>query len=197
MDFEATCDKDNRQWPNEVIEFPAVLIDAATLQTVDEFQRFVRPTENPQLTDFCTELTSITQEQVDGAETLDTVLAEFDQWLLSHGISEQAHALPVFCGDWDLNKCLPVECRRKRMRQCLHPVLRHWCNVKIPFTMRTRMKQGGMEAMLEHLHLRLDGTHHRGIDDSRNIAKILVKLIQLDQPITATQQRDGPAYRSS
>ena len=37
---------------------------------------------------------------------------------------------------------------------------------------------GGMEQMLEALDLELVGRHHSGIDDARNIAKIVLKLIE-------------------
>ena len=43
------------------------MADADTLKVVDEFASFVRPVRHPQLTAFCTELTSITQAQVDAA----------------------------------------------------------------------------------------------------------------------------------
>lgn len=36
-------------------------------------------------------------------------------------------------------------------------------------------KQGvGMAAALRHEKLKLEGTHHRGIDDARNIAKLFI-----------------------
>ena len=50
--------------PPEVIEFPTVLLDAASLEVVDEFRVYVRPVRNPVLTPFCTSLTGI--EQVGG-----------------------------------------------------------------------------------------------------------------------------------
>lgn len=34
----------------------------------------------------------------------------------------------------------------------------------------------GMERALKMLDLPLDGTHHRGIDDAKNIAKIFVRI---------------------
>ena len=37
-----------------------------------------------------------------------------------------------------------------------------------------------MKTMLRDLHLELEGRHHSGIDDSRNIAKILRTLAQQD-----------------
>ena len=37
-------------------------------------------------------------------------------------------------------------------------------------------KMGGMAMMLKVLKLTLDGRHHSGIDDTRNIAKIVISL---------------------
>jgi len=35
-----------------------------------------------------------------------------------------------------------------------------------------------MDKMLEYLNLTLDGKHHSGIDDCRNISKILGKMVK-------------------
>lgn len=53
----------------ETIEIGLMVIDLESLEIVDEFQRFVRPQINPILTDFCKQLTSIQQADVDGART--------------------------------------------------------------------------------------------------------------------------------
>lgn len=45
----------------EIIEFPAVLVDTKTRTIIDHFQAYVKPTFNSQLSEFCTELTGITQ----------------------------------------------------------------------------------------------------------------------------------------
>ncbi|CAK9100291.1 unnamed protein product [Durusdinium trenchii] len=63
LDFEATC-WEGRHADQEIIEFPLVLVDAKTLTQVDEFRTYVRPEQNPTLSQFCTKLTGITQEQV-------------------------------------------------------------------------------------------------------------------------------------
>lgn len=52
----------------EVIEFPTVLLDASSLEVVDEFRVYVRPVRNPALTPFCTNVTGI--EQVCGHQQL-------------------------------------------------------------------------------------------------------------------------------
>lgn len=44
-----------------MIEFPTVLMDAGSLEVLDEFRAYVRPVQNPTLTPFCTALTGIQQ----------------------------------------------------------------------------------------------------------------------------------------
>ncbi len=51
----------SRFGPVEVIEFPTVLVDAVSLQVIEEFRVYVRPVRNPALTPFCTSLTGIEQ----------------------------------------------------------------------------------------------------------------------------------------
>ena len=48
------------------------------------------------------------------------------------------------------------------------------------FQALTGIKGHSMKTMLRDLQLQLDGRHHSGIDDSRNIAKILRTLAQRD-----------------
>lgn len=64
IDFEATCDKEKKPHPQEIIEFPSVLVNSMTGQVEDCFQIYVRPTYNQLLSDFCKELTGIQQTQV-------------------------------------------------------------------------------------------------------------------------------------
>lgn len=66
----------------EIIEFPIVLIDLKSLKIIDTFQTFVKPLTNPILSKFCTELTGITQSQVDNAPTFPEALELVNQWLL-------------------------------------------------------------------------------------------------------------------
>ncbi|EMS57607.1 ERI1 exoribonuclease 2 [Triticum urartu] len=66
VDFEATCVKDARIFPQEIIEFPAVLVDGATGRIESAFRR---------------ELTGIRQEDVDGGVELGEALWMHDSWL--------------------------------------------------------------------------------------------------------------------
>lgn len=64
IDFEATCDKDRNPHPQEIIEFPSVIVSSVTGQLEACFQTYVRPTCNHLLSDFCKDLTGIQQIQV-------------------------------------------------------------------------------------------------------------------------------------
>ncbi len=67
LDLEATCWKDrNNGKPNEIIEIGALKIDENG-KTISEFSRFVKPKLNPTLSDFCMELTTIPQSEIDSA----------------------------------------------------------------------------------------------------------------------------------
>jgi 3'-5' exoribonuclease 1 len=63
VDFEATCweDQDFKSAESEIIEFPAVLLNAKSLVKEAEFHSYCRPAINPVLSEFCTSLTGITQ----------------------------------------------------------------------------------------------------------------------------------------
>merc|ERR1711988_209823 len=60
---------------------------------------------------------------------------------------------------------------------------KQWINIKKLFQRVTGTKAGGMKAMLDSLGLRLEGHHHSGLDDSRNIARILAVLLQRGGPV--------------
>ncbi len=176
LDFEATCDNASKISPQEIIEFPSVLYDLETRQLVDEFSTFVRPEHHPELTAFCTELTGITQDDVDAAPPFRGVLRQHISWLQGHGLFDPGYehrfAL-VTCGDWDLNAMLPQQCEAAGISIAELPVCyRQWINIKVVFENTLHRRAGGMVSMLRQLNLKLEGRHHRGIDDCRNITRI-------------------------
>ncbi|CAE7379955.1 Eri3 [Symbiodinium sp. CCMP2456] len=108
LDFEATCEENVKLNPQEIIEFPLVLVDAQSLERVDEFRTYVRPERNPKLTEFCTELTGILQEQVDAAPVWTEALKQAQKWLHKRSYGR---CLLVTCGDWDLRQMMPAQCK--------------------------------------------------------------------------------------
>lgn len=163
VDLEATCDQPESfpRSESEIIEIGAVLVDAATLAPEAEFQTFVRPVWHATLTPFCTRLTTITQEQVTHAPMLRAALAALGRWLPG----------PVTLASWgayDRNQ-LRRETDRKRIRL---PWDHQHLNIKEAFGQRTGGAMGVGQA-LGRLGLRFEGTPHRGIDDARNIVRLL------------------------
>lgn len=164
VDLEATCD-DRGSVPrdeSETIEIGAVLVDPTTLEAVDELQTFVRPVVHPRLTTFCTELTTITQADVDAAPTFAAAAAR----LATFGRNA------VFCswGAYDR-----VQLARDAHRCGIAPPLpgRH-LNLKELFARAAGDRRSvGNGRALGRVGLPRTGTHHRGIDDARNIARLL------------------------
>ncbi|KAK4058797.1 hypothetical protein OIO90_000243 [Microbotryomycetes sp. JL221] len=118
LDVEATCVdiKDSRlafAYPNEIIEWPVVLLQWQKPQSpdgqwhlvkVDEYHSYVKPTWQPQLDPFCTQLTGITQHQVDQSPSFSTLLLNFERdFIQKHDLfSNQNKTCWVTDGPWDL-----------------------------------------------------------------------------------------------
>lgn len=177
LDFEATCDDKKPPIPQEIIEFPVLKVNATTMETEATFHSYVQPTVHPKLTPFCTQLTGITQEMVNGKPPLLEVLDMFDQWMAKEGLlNDDVNVCFVTCGDWDLKTMLPGQC--KHLRVDVAPYFKKWLNIKKAFSKIRGSRAISMVDMLNKLGLTLDGRHHSGIDDSKNIAKILKELLK-------------------
>lgn len=180
IDFEATCDRNNgNHFPHEIIEFPVVLIDVAKRAIVERFQSFCRPVLNPVLTDFCTELTGIEQHQVDAAPVFADVLRKVESWLADRnliGTTNKRKCGFATDGPWDFAKFLQLQCQ---ISEVPYPRwARKWINVRKEFASFYTIQRCGINKMLENLGLSFDGRHHSGLDDSVNIARIAIELIQ-------------------
>ena len=183
LDFEATCYKDkvkNSSLNHEIIEFPSYLWkweDECSLSLVDTIQIFVKPSQNPVISEFCFELTGITQEQVDSGISLGKALGQHFEWLSLKGNIEDT--IIVTCGNWDLLTMLPADLKTNNLGYP-HTVYKHFMNIKQIFCDITKHdKAKGMTGMLTALDLKLEGRHHSGIDDCHNISQIFCKIVDL------------------
>ncbi len=81
LDLEATCWR-NRSLPNqsEIIEIGAVKINE-NKEIVGEFNAFIQPKLHPTLSDFCIELTTIKQADIDTACDFSMVINDFWNWV--------------------------------------------------------------------------------------------------------------------
>ncbi|MGV0024784.1 exonuclease domain-containing protein [Phormidesmis priestleyi] len=193
LDLEATCcDLDSiPREQMETIEIGAVMVDGETLESISssypqgvaEFQTFIRPVTHPKLTEFCTQLTSITQSDVDNAPKFGEAMATFEQWLTHYPNY-------LFCswGKFDQHQ-LKKDCR---LHEIPFSLGRKHFNLKTRFARSQRLKERvPMPQALELIQAPLEGTLHRGIDDARNLVKLLpyalgakaIAPIQTTQPI--------------
>lgn len=78
FDLEATCWENDRTRQNEIIEIGAVKVNV-NLEIIGEFQTFIKPKLNSQLSDFCKSLTSISQQDIDMATYFPQAIYKFQE----------------------------------------------------------------------------------------------------------------------
>lgn len=192
IDFESTCWNDGkRHQSQEIIEFPAVLLNTSTGKIESEFHAYVQPQEHPVLSEFCMELTGIKQDQVDEGVPLKICLSQFCKWIqkiqqqkkitFAAGVSDTSTSDVKLCAfvtwsDWDLGVCLEYECKRK---QLLKPVfLNSWIDLRATYKIFYSRKPKGLSGALQEVGIEFLGREHSGLDDSRNTAFLAWKMIR-------------------
>jgi len=123
------------------------------------------------LTEFCLNLTSITQVQVDNAPTFPDAIKLWRPWL-----SQFDKTIFGSWGDYD-RKQLQQDSKHHHI-DLPYPVSSNHVNLKEIFcTTQVLNKRYGMAQALNLANIPLTGTHHRGIDDARNISKLLPYIL--------------------
>jgi inhibitor of KinA sporulation pathway (predicted exonuclease) len=168
VDVEATC------WSgepppgehSEIIEIGLTVVDLAAGERVAKHGILVRP-EHSRVSPFCTELTGLTQAEVDGG----VGFAAACRWLADE---HDAAGRPwASWGDYD---------RKQFTRQCrdagvAYPFGVRDANAKAAFAAAYGLRaRPGMAKALSLAELRLAGRHHRGEDDAWNIAALVLHL---------------------
>ncbi|MDO8273403.1 MAG: 3'-5' exonuclease [Gammaproteobacteria bacterium] len=108
-DLEATCREDGVSPAideMEAIEIGCVLCDLSG-NVFDEFATFVRPIQNPILSPFCRQLTSISQNDVDCAPLFEEAMQLLDAWCAGR------HAFWSSWGNYDRRLLLNQEQRNQ------------------------------------------------------------------------------------
>ncbi|XP_072240812.1 ERI1 exoribonuclease 2 [Leuresthes tenuis] len=193
IDFESTCWREKNNCSQEIIEFPAVLLNTSTGEVESEFHAYVQPQEHPILSEFCTELTGITQVQVEAGIPLQICLSRFNRWLqnlqLEAGVAfpnkRQAGPAPspspkmcafLTWSDWDLGVCLQYECKRKQLHK--PDVLNSWIDLRSTYRLFYNRKPKGLNGALQDLGIQFSGREHSGLDDARNTAQLAARMMR-------------------
>jgi ERI1 exoribonuclease 3 len=104
------------------------------------------------------------------------------EFLATNGVYEDTSHAFLTCGDWDLKTMLPDQlARESQTNRCIPssgpPPFDRWINIKKEFRTHYKNKHGkGMAEMLKRLGMELEGRHHSGIDDCKNILRIVQRM---------------------
>lgn len=170
IDLESTCW--DRPPPagmtSEIIEIGLCVVDIARLERVEKRCLLVRPVKS-EISPFCTQLTTLTAGDLADAGTLAEAAA-----LLKKEYRGQER-LWASWGDYDRNQ-LQRCCEDQGVR---YPFGGRHLNVKTLFAAAHGLvKEIGLDAAYDQLGEKMEGTHHRGVDDAWNIAGILCRLLR-------------------
>lgn len=184
LDFESTCWQNDKFRSQEIIEFPAVLLNLRSGEVEAEFHSYVQPQENPILSQFCTQLTGISQSQVDDGIPLFICLKKFSTWLTQQATMRKfsfpprvtdSNACFVTWSDWDLSVCLHYECLRKQLRR--PPEMDYWIDLRASYKKFYNRRPNGLKGALQEVGIIFEGREHSGLHDSRNTAMLVKKMI--------------------
>ncbi|MDI6778425.1 MAG: 3'-5' exonuclease [Patescibacteria group bacterium] len=174
FDLEATCWEKKNNRIKEVIEIGAVRLNNE-LKIIDAFSKFVRPTKIPVLSDFCKELTHISQQDIESAPMFGEAMRNFEEWIFSSG----KKVMVLSWGYYDKKQIIKESAIKGYTGRILDLLNENHISLKHEFAKIRKEKTCGMKRALSKLNIPLKGSHHRGIDDAKNIAKIF-KTIYLE-----------------
>jgi len=201
LDFEATCweKAEQSKWKvQELIEFPAVLVDLNTGNILAEFREYLKPTEFPTLSDFCVHLTGISQATVNSGISIKDCLLKFTIWL-KWQIKSFSLVMPksrpdepgnvALCTwtEWD-SICLSKECARKKIPKPSY--LNQWIDARVIFMKQFKFKPTSFNMALETAGLKFEGQPHSGLDDAKNLARLVHKLKKLGARFCITKDNN-------
>jgi len=152
---------------SEIIEIGVSPLDISSGRQMGKESILVRP-EHSTVSEFCTRLTTLTQDQVNRGISFPEACTLLKEKYLTKKRTWASY------GDYD---------RRQFERQCrfyeiAYPFGPSHINVENLFAIINGLpREVGMAGALRHLNLPLEGTHHRADDDAWNIARLLSQLI--------------------
>ncbi|WP_203296727.1 3'-5' exonuclease [Luteirhabdus pelagi] len=167
VDLEATCWEEDGEYQknnSEIIEIGICLLDIQSGKISEQKGILVKPMKS-EVSEFCTRLTTITPKML---EDDGISLSEACQMIEKHYNSKDYTWASY--GAYDKH-FLKEQCKKFNVN---YPMSENHLNIKVELSKELKMRKGiGMKRALNKLKIPLDGTHHRGIDDANNSAKIL------------------------
>ncbi len=169
-DLEATCWLGRPPgYVQETIEIGALKLNGYG-EEIGSFNKFIRPIINPRLSAFCEELTTITQHQINRANTFPDVIEQFQDWI---GIEEEDYML---CSWGKFDKTALVA--DSKLHDLDYDWLDHYLDLKRQYKeIKKLSKPRGLHKAVLKEGYEFTGTQHRAIDDAINLAKVFCSYI--------------------
>ena len=169
VDVEATCNN-NSEFPRsemEIIEIGANILDIDNgFSIIDSFALLIKPSLHPSLTDFCSDLTSITQHQIDHADGFTKSYNQFLKWMNCH----QNICAWGSWGQFDKSQ-ISSDCKRHGITKNLS-TLTH-INILDIYRSENNVISKDLYRAIQSCRLLYIGTRHRASDDVSNITMIV------------------------
>uniref|UniRef100_A0A0E0LBG3 Exonuclease domain-containing protein n=1 Tax=Oryza punctata TaxID=4537 RepID=A0A0E0LBG3_ORYPU len=151
----------------EILEFPVVMINAQSMEFVDSFHRFVHPTamSEQRIREYIEgKYGKFGVDRVwhDTAIPFMEVLQEFEDWIEDHKLWKKEQG-------GALNSAAFITCG-------------NW---------DLKTKATGMMTMMRELQMPIVGSHHLGIDDSKNIARVVQHMLADGAVMQITAKRQS------
>uniref|UniRef100_A0A0E0LBF9 Exonuclease domain-containing protein n=1 Tax=Oryza punctata TaxID=4537 RepID=A0A0E0LBF9_ORYPU len=92
-------------------------------------------------------------------------------------------------GNWDLKTKVPEQCRVSKIK--LPSYFMEWINLKDIYLNFYNRRATGMMTMMRELQMPIVGSHHLGIDDSKNIARVVQHMLADGAVMQITAKRQS------
>lgn len=190
IDVEATCWEDGRKLESEIIAIGVCLLNLKTLEVTDKRELVIKPTIST-VSEFCTSLTGMTQEQVDTKgmsyqEACDVLWNDYKSshrpWA-SYGDYDK-RMFEKHAKYWDeftehMYHEEPYTYENFLANRGKYPFSYNHTNVKIMFTLLEGLtKACGLGKAVEIAGMEFTGTPHNGADDAENVARLMAYMLK-------------------
>ncbi len=171
IDVESTCWEPSPPIgeESEIIEIGISVFNTDSMEIESTESILIRPNHS-MVSPFCTKLTTITQELLakDGVDYIEAITRLEE-------VYKTKQRIWASFGDYD-RKMFE---RMTKLHKTYYPFGPRHINVKTLIALSLgEVRELGMDNVLEKLGIPLEGVHHRGGDDSKNIAKILGEMMK-------------------
>ncbi|WAR22471.1 ERI1-like protein [Mya arenaria] len=117
---------------------------------------------------------------------VDQMKIRVELWLQSQRLGQEKSFAVLTDGPWDMFRFMYYQCQESSVE--MPAWSRVWINIRKSYCNFYQCGRGGIETMLKNLGMQFEGSLHSGIDDSVNIARIAIKLLNDGCCLTLNEQ---------